>query len=101
MFNPFLIILINLLILNVLWLELWLFSNIIACINFAVHVYVGGNTNDVAEHNHSDVQEGDLPNLPPSFGLYLTYLPAVDATWKWVTYPFNLHFLFFLENLDL
>ncbi|KAM6569507.1 hypothetical protein CsatB_017492 [Cannabis sativa] len=45
-------------------------------------VNTGGKTKDIAQHDHSNVQEGDLQNFPRSYALYLTYFPAQDVIWE-------------------
>ena len=47
----------------------------------------------VGKHKHSNIQEGDLQNLPLSIALYLAYLPASDASWKRVSCP-SIHTFF-------
>ncbi|GMN54274.1 hypothetical protein TIFTF001_023401 [Ficus carica] len=41
-----------------------------------------GDGNDTAEHNHSNAPEEELPNIPSNLYMYLTYLPALQTTWK-------------------
>lgn len=62
-----------------------IFNNLITFTKCYSFVLIDANFRGVAECNNSDVEERDLLNVLPKFKLYHDYLPALHATWGWVT----------------
>lgn len=72
---------------NIMQCYVWMiFNNLVTfftkCFSF---VLIDGNFRGAAACNNSDVEERDLLNILPIFELYYDYLPALHATWRWVT----------------